>query len=133
MNMMYFDLCKIKVNGNELIVERFGYDYGIDFIGNQKRTFNVITPLGFNKRDEVSDGYPIFHNLLLSKEQFNLVLEVEVNGEWVTFVEFDKCMVLNKSCVAEPLVSFEFSGRFEEINEHNDALLELTRIENESR
>lgn len=131
--MVYFDLCKLKVNGKNLIVERFGYDYGIDLLGNQKRTFDVIMPLGFNKREGLSDGYPIFHNLLLSKEQFNLALEVEVNGKWVTFAEFEKCMVLNKSCVSEPLISFEFSGRFEEINEHNDALLELTKIENESR
>ena len=123
--MDYFELCKLKLNGTALVVERFYYDYGFDIIGNQKKEFKVVVPLGFNKNENGCDGYPLFHNLLISKDKFNLVLEVELNGEWVVFAEFINCVVLNKSCVSDPFVSFEFKGKFEKLIEYNEDLLNI--------
>ncbi len=121
--MDYFDVYKLRINGDEIIANSFNYYY--DFISERKR-FVLRTPFGFNKFNGCVDAYPILHNLLISKEFFDMELEILHKGEFEPFAKFKKCMVTNKSFAPDGMICYEFGGTYDLIEEDNEHFLNLT-------
>ena len=122
--MMFFDMYRLKINGEVVLLEDFKYSIS-EFEG--KKRFRIRVPFGFNKTDEYSDAYPILHNLLITKEYFDMDMEISSNEGFVHFAKFSKCIMLKKVFAPNDSISYEFSGSFKSIDEDNEKFLELTR------
>ena len=121
---MYFELYRVKINDEVLILEDF--KYGVGELSNKKR-FWIRAPFGFNKSDDFIDAYPILHNLLITKEFFDMDVEINVNGEFVHFARLESCIMLDKEFAPNDMISYQFSGSFKSLTEYNEKFLEMTR------
>lgn len=121
---MYFDMYRLKIGNKTIVLEDF--KYSISEFSNKKR-FWIRTPFGFNKLKESVDAYPILHNFLITKEYFDMDLEILVGDEYISFAKLNKCVMLNKKFAPDGIITYEFSGSFESITEENDKFLELSK------
>ena len=122
--MIYFEMYRLKIENKTIILESFNYSVG-EFDG--KKRFWVRTLFGFNKLKESVDAYPILHNLLISKDKFDMDLEILVDDEFIPFAKLQDCIMLDKTFAPDGIICYEFSGSFEKISEENEKFLELTR------